>query len=532
MKTLLRRAALAVVVPGALLFARPAHAQPRLHEQPQAGARLVPSDKELVLEYGATQHVFKRIPKGKLTQGSPVEEAGREADEASRPVSITRDFWMEAGLVSRGDFAAFVEDARYLTEAERGQSGGHGWDGKALVQKKEFTWRNPGFKQTDDHPVVLVTWGDANAYAAWVSRKTGRRVRLPTEAEWEYAARAGTTTPWYAGASEQDALASGWFKSNAGNGTRARGEKGRNPFGLLDMAGNVYEWCRDVYAPYGKGPAVDPEQTSSVPGEPERRVLRGGSWMRDPKRGRSAARYRATPGTRNAENGFRLVVTDEESLAPGMFAPKLDQPLVPPLPFDEDAGPGVRTKPHEPASPGEGSPWALLLAPAAAAGAVVAWLLLRRRGGGANGFATRTGDDGFWVRPPVDARGARVRYDCVVNGTVVTDVVPLDGAEETFVYTGGHPSAIRIVEVVPVTAGSYRQPDARPVSSPPKAPPVSTTMPVRTTPASTTTTNDAFTQGAILNQAIDDVSSWSSSTSSSSSDASSSEPFLGTPRAY
>src|SRR5262249_26041586 len=154
------------------------------------------------------------------------------------------------------------------------------------------------------------TFGDANAFVAWASRKTGRRVRLPTEAEWEYAARGGTATPWFGASKEEDALALGWFKANAGSSTHPVALKKPNAFGLFDMAGNVYEWCRDVYAPYPAGDAVDPENATNTGTEPERRVLRGGSWLKDPRRARSAARNRNTPGSRNADNGFRVAVDD------------------------------------------------------------------------------------------------------------------------------------------------------------------------------------------------------------------------------
>ncbi len=416
------------------------------------------NDRELDL--GGVTLALRRIPKGSFTQGSPASEAGRESDETQRPVTITRELWMGKLPVTRAQFARFAAETRYVTEAEKGQSGGFGWDGKQLVQKKEFTWRNPGFAQTDDDPVVLVTFGDANAFTAWASRKSGQRVRLPTEAEWEYAARAGTTTPWYAGKTEDDALASGWLKPNAGAGTHPVGRKAPNAFGLFDMAGNVYEWCRDVYAPYSPGPAADPESTRGPSGEPERRVLRGGSWLKDPKRARSAARWRNTPGSRNADNGFRVVVAPDDALVPGGFGGAVDPLANPTPPLGLSATPvtsATAAKASASPSGSDESPrgWLLVAAPAAAAGAVVAWLFARRKKGTVatpSGVSTRAGTDGFHVRAPHAPPGSRVRWSAVVNGVEVSDVVPLEGADETFVYTGGTPSAIQILELV-IAAG-------------------------------------------------------------------------------
>ncbi|HVH46954.1 MAG TPA: SUMF1/EgtB/PvdO family nonheme iron enzyme, partial [Labilithrix sp.] len=274
------------------------------------------SEEDLSLDLGASSLELRRIPKGTFGEGSPATEPGRESDESARNVTISRPFWFGKVPVTRAQFSRFVTETRFVTDAEKGQSGGFGWDGKALVQKKEFTWRNPGFPQKDEDPVVLVTFGDANAFVAWASRKSGRRVRLPTEAEWEYAARAGTTTPWAGANKEDEALAFGWFKTNSPNGTHPVGTKRPNAFGLFDMSGNVFEWCRDVYAPYPAGDATDPENTAPPAGEPERRVLRGGSWLRDPKRGRSAARYRNAPGSRNADNGFRVAIDDDGTTPP------------------------------------------------------------------------------------------------------------------------------------------------------------------------------------------------------------------------
>ena len=284
------------------------------------GAGTVRAEDVLVLDLGGEKLEARYVPHGKFTQGTPAGEAGHDRDEEpAHPVTIAHDFWIGKVPVTRGQFAKFVSDTRYVSESEKAPTGGAGWDGKTLLHKKEFTWKNPGFTQTDEHPIVLVTYGDATAFVNWASRKTGKLVRLPTEAEWEYAARGGSATPWYGASAETEAGALGWFKSNAGNGTRPVGQKKANALGLFDMSGNVFEWCRDIYQPYREGPATDPEMTISPSAEPSRRVLRGGSWLRDVKRARSGARYRNAPGSRNADVGFRVLVTNEEAIAPGVI---------------------------------------------------------------------------------------------------------------------------------------------------------------------------------------------------------------------
>jgi formylglycine-generating enzyme len=409
-------------------------------------------DDDLSLDLGGPSLELRRIPKGSFHQGSPPNEVGREADETPRNVAITHSFWIGKVPVTRAQFAHFVSDTHFVTEAEKGQSGGYGWDGKALAQRKEYTWQNPGFPQKDEDPVVLVSFADANAFTVWASRKTGRHTRLPTEAEWEYSARAGTTTPWFDATTEDEALALGWFKPNSPGSTHPVGTKAANAFGLFDMAGNVYEWCRDVDAPYGTADVTDPENLAAPAGEPERRVLRGGSWLKEPRRGRSAARYRNTPGSRNADNGFRLVVDDDgASSAPsaaGLSAPD------PSARIDESV-PTV----GPPKASSDGMAWSLLAAPAAAAGAVTAWLLLRRKRGtpaGAGGVTVRAGIDGFWIRAASLPIGTRVRYTCIVDQIDVADIVPLDGAAETFVFTGGAPTAIQITEVIEARPENYR----------------------------------------------------------------------------
>ncbi len=468
------------------------------------------SPDDMVLDLGGATLETRRIAHGSFTQGAPASEVGHDKEEEpAHHVTITKDFWMGKYPVTRGQFAKFVADTRYVSDAEKGQSGGAGWvgamvpdggKGPVLVQKKDFTWRNPGFTQTDEHPVVLVSYGDANAFVGWASRKSGKRVRLPTESEWEFAARGGGTTSWSGGAAaESDPASYGWFKPNAGNGTRPVGQKKANPFGLFDMSGNVMEWCRDVYAPYREGALIDPEVTTNTSNEPERRVLRGGSWFRDPKRGRSAARYKNTPGSRNADNGFRVVVTNEEAVTPGLTGPGPD--FVPSGPLGASgstsgapggssgnggSGPLADGEPLrlEPVGhPGDAFSWGLLLAsPVAAASAVVAWMLLRRKkkkpttrasavAAKASGISTEALSNGFVVRISDAAPGASVRFECVVKGKRVSDVVLLDASKETFVRTGSPPTAIRILESIAAAPAVYRPsaPGAAPVSSP--APP-------------------------------------------------------------
>jgi len=134
---------------------------------------------------------------GRFLMGSPVDEKGRYEDERQHEVQVA-DFAIGKYEVTVGQFKSFVKATQYKTEAE--ESGGcYYWTGSAWKQDASKTWRNPGFSQTDDHPVVCVSWNDAMAYVDWLSKQTGKTYRLPTEAEWEYAARAGTTAARYWG---------------------------------------------------------------------------------------------------------------------------------------------------------------------------------------------------------------------------------------------------------------------------------------------------------------------------------------------
>ncbi|HLJ96824.1 MAG TPA: formylglycine-generating enzyme family protein [Gemmataceae bacterium] len=389
------------------------------------------------------------VKKGTFQQGSPPNEVGRNNDESSRRVTISQDFYIGKYLVTRSQFSRFVRETGYRTEAETGPSGGFGFDGNRLVQRKEFNWRNPGFPQTDDHPVCLVTFDDAQAFIAWLAKKTRRRVSLPSEAQWEYACRAGTTTRFYNGDADEDAGAIAWYRTNAKNGTRPVGQKKANALGLYDMCGNVYEWCRDWYGPYPPGAVVDPEETRNDLSDPPRRVLRGGSWLREAQHCRSAARYRNTPGSRNADNGFRIVASVKVILE------KEDR-------GQAGAQPGPVGGPVFAVLFGQGEfVWLGLLV---AGGAVVFLLLVKRLWdrstfGGGQRFTTRRlprdlelrpQADGFWIESADLARGSVIRYRCQVLGTMRTGSVTFEpGKQGQYVYTGGTPTDIEILEIIP-----------------------------------------------------------------------------------
>jgi len=180
--------------------------------------------------------------------------------------------------------------------------------------------------------VVGISWEDALAYCEWLSELTGQQYRLPTEAQWEYACRAGTETRWSVGDDERQLDEYAWYAANADEKLHAVARKRPNPWGLFDMHGNVWEWCADWYAPdyyaqltsalqqsasgtrrTSNGAAVNPgsfrvaaSESPSGPASGSYRVVRGGSWHSAAGRCRSAFRPGLKPSTRHYRLGFRL----------------------------------------------------------------------------------------------------------------------------------------------------------------------------------------------------------------------------------
>jgi len=270
------------------------------------------------------------IPAGEFTMGSPASEAGRGLDEGpQRQVSIAQPFALGRSEVTVAEFRRFVEESGYKTEAERdtraqGCSGFVYADPAAGISAPPAvtSWRSPGLAQAqiDSHPVLCVSWNDARAYAQWLSRKTGRRYRLPTEAEWEYAARAGSASARYwgddadqacrfANVADQSRFQTWGFgqKHECTDGhyfTAPAGGYQPNRFGLYDMIGNVWEWTEDCWnASYAGAPA---DASAWLGGDCAQRVERGGSWSTVPRFARSAARFKNPPDYRDNLTGFRV----------------------------------------------------------------------------------------------------------------------------------------------------------------------------------------------------------------------------------
>jgi formylglycine-generating enzyme required for sulfatase activity len=240
-------------------------------------------------------------------------------------VRITRPFLLGTHEVTVGEFQAFVKATGYRTEAERDGTGGWGYDptvGRCIGRDPRFTWRDPGFEQTPRHPVLNVSWHDAQAFCEWLTRAEGRAYRLPTEAEWEYACRAGTTTRYACGDDPALLVKTARVLDPAGRNVKLHvqdvpiapeqakpfpvpvGSYAANAFGLRDMHGNVWEWVADRYGAetYAAGSATDP----TGPSEGPRHVRRGGGWNSFPIWARSSFRNWNKPDSRCVNLGFRV----------------------------------------------------------------------------------------------------------------------------------------------------------------------------------------------------------------------------------
>jgi len=180
-------------------------------------------------------------------------------------VHLSRPFYFGATEVTVGQFRKFAEATKYVTDAER--FGGNFWDKGVKRNGPEFNWRTPGFPQTDEHPAVHISWNDARAYCRWLSRSERMTYRLPTEAEWEWACRAGSTARYFFGDDPARLPEFAWFVENTkGDGaTRPVAQLNPNPWGLYDVHGNAEEWVLDLLGPLPTGIQTDPMGPSRHP---------------------------------------------------------------------------------------------------------------------------------------------------------------------------------------------------------------------------------------------------------------------------
>lgn len=236
------------------------------------------------------------IPAGSFDMGSSSSDEIDEKPE--HRVTIDQPFAMGKIEITRGQFAAFVN----ATGHDAGEKCWKLADGKW----EEFSgnnWRNPGYPQDDSHPVVCINWIDAQTYVKWLSLQTGKSYQLPSEAQWEYACRAGEQSE-YCGSDNVDSVA--WYDQNSGKTTHPAATKQANAFGLYDMSGNVGEWMEDSYHKRYNGA---PNDGSAWTGDSSKRVLRGGSWLYYQIGAHSAFRSVSAPEYRYFDSGFRVVRT-------------------------------------------------------------------------------------------------------------------------------------------------------------------------------------------------------------------------------
>jgi formylglycine-generating enzyme required for sulfatase activity len=220
------------------------------------------------------------VPAGSFMMGSPDKEPERlDAEGSQHKVNITEPMAIARHAVTLGQFAAFVD-----VTGRKMNSGDGIFDGSHRKYDPSISWRDPGFAQDDRHPVVRVSWEDAQAYAKWLRQQTSKAYRLPTEAEWEYVCRAGTVTPFWWGGTISPAQANydGDY-AYEGEGSQGKNRKrtvpvesfDANPWGLYQVHGNVWEWCEDVsHDNYNGAPADGIAWLTD--GASGQRVLRGG----------------------------------------------------------------------------------------------------------------------------------------------------------------------------------------------------------------------------------------------------------------
>jgi len=274
----------------------------------QASRPVVPA--RLALQVDDVTFDFVRIDPGRFTMGSPhsyVDEYNWTYEMPAHEVTIRRAYYMGVTEVTVEQFRLFVEQTGYVTDAQKQgwafSPTDMGWRFEYLVD-----WHWPGYAQTDREPVVCLGRSDAQAFCRWLSEKTGRTLRLPSEAEWEYACRAGTTGEH---AGSLDAM--GWYAWNSASRTHPVAQKQPNAWGLYDMHGNAWEWVEDLYHRDCADAPTDGSAWLDTTDVDPRGITRGGSFYNPDWLCRSYIRMQTPLGRMvHSNNGFRLVCDVED----------------------------------------------------------------------------------------------------------------------------------------------------------------------------------------------------------------------------
>jgi len=268
------------------------------------------------------------VPAGEVTIGSADNAAFRRPGERPQQTAkLAKPFAMSRTEVTRQQYRRFVIETGHESATIEYQGrvieGCNYYDGTSYGFVRDHDWENPGFPQREDEPVVCVSWSDANRYAEWLSEKTGRRYRVPSTVEFEYAMRAGSAAPWFWGTNPEDACE----YANIGDRTFGHRYPTRarfgcddgytfttsvarflpNPFGLYDMIGNAWEWTNDCWHDDLSDAPVDGSSWQAEEGgDCDFRTPKGGSWISGPAWGHAAVRSKDLATYRSFMLGFRV----------------------------------------------------------------------------------------------------------------------------------------------------------------------------------------------------------------------------------
>ncbi len=313
----------------ATLFAAAAWAQPPAAPAPKPGAAAAALPAGVIRDCPACPEMVV-VPTGTFQLGTSADATERDRERGESPplaVTMTRAFAIGRYEVTVAEFRAFVTATRYQAPADCRIASDGAW-----VRLPDRSWSSPGFPtaQADNEPVVCVSWDDAKAYTDWLAKQTGKAYRLPSETEWEYAARGGTTTPRYFGDRDSDEetvlsvaceyanvydssavtelpFAYPYARCSDGHTyTAPVGSYKPNAFDLYDMIGNAREWLHDCYTGSYVGRPADGRAWEWA-GGCDLRGVRGGSWATRPAESRAAARGAEPQGLRQSDLGFRVV---------------------------------------------------------------------------------------------------------------------------------------------------------------------------------------------------------------------------------